>query len=159
MKTLFTLGLLAALGIGGGAVAAMAGETNAQRADRAPQEGPCPADEPGLRSFINHILTSADKASERQALGFTAIPDQPLRALGSAKGDPAVCAHLYRAVPKGYTVRGKNAPDMVVFYQVGNRYVLALTGARIEEGVPPSGPEQYMSFDQDLNRIGRVLMP
>lgn len=122
------------------------------------QEGPCPADVPIVRWYVEGFLKEEDP-STRETLGLTEVADEPLRLLGGEKGDAAICAQLYRAVPKAYTVRGKNAPDRATFYQVGNRYILALTGARIREGIFPSGPEQYMGFDLDLQRIGGVIVP
>ncbi len=123
------------------------------------QSGPCPADYPPLRAFVERILASQEMAEVRDRLGLSHVADQSLRVLGSSREDYPVCARLYQRVPKGYKVRGKNATDTVVFYRTGDRYILALTSAPLREGeLPiPGAPDQYAGFDLNLNEIGRVI--
>ncbi|MDT8369604.1 MAG: hypothetical protein RQ745_10390 [Longimicrobiales bacterium] len=120
--------------------------------------GPCPADEPSVRRFVDHLLHSETKRGEQEALGVTHVTGEPLRLLGDEPEDVRVCASLFREVPTAYHVRGPNAPNTVVFYQIGDRYILALTYTKIPERGPlPLMPERYASYDLDLNKVGGVV--
>lgn len=49
--------------------------------------GPCPVDHPLLREFVENILVSDAKATDREALGLTAVASEPLRVLGDRRED------------------------------------------------------------------------
>lgn len=123
--------------------------------------GPCPEDYPLLRGFVERLLESDRYAWVREELGLANVADEPLRVLGTTREDYPVCAQLFQEVPKGYKVRGKKAPDTVVCYQIGDRYILALTSApvRAKEPAVPGAPDQFVGYNLELNEVGRVVYP
>ena len=148
LSTIFVAALLATLPATG---------SSAQATDPSDQTGPCPADHPLLRQFVERILTADAKAPDREELGLAAVAGQPLNVLGDHQEDYPVCAQLYRKVPREYRVRGKGAPDTVVFYRIGDRYLLALSSLPARPGEARPGPDQFVAYDLALNEIGGMV--
>lgn len=137
------------------ALALVAAPAISQQSAASNSSGPCPSDHPKVRAFVEHLVTQ-DWA--RRALALENVTDEPLRTLGDQREDHPVCVALYKKIPNTYHVRGQNAPNTAVFYRLDDRYILALTITKFSsKGQPPKAPEQFISFDLDLNRLGTVV--
>lgn len=123
----------------------------------------CPRDIPGIRRGLVNIMrvNSTHWLRQRRRLGLTDAEGAAVRALGGRAGDVETCRRLFARLPPAYRISRDGRPRYdVVFYRVGDRYLVALREARAERrmGVPQL-PDRAITYDLALNRLVEHVWP
>ncbi|MFW6080222.1 MAG: hypothetical protein ACODAE_11420 [Gemmatimonadota bacterium] len=123
----------------------------------------CPGDIPGIRRGLTNIMqvNSTHWLRQRRRLGLTDAEGAEVRVLGDRAVDATVCRRLIARLSRAHRARRDGRPRYdIVFFQVGDRYVIALREARAERrlGVPQM-PDRAITFDLSLNRLVEHTWP
>lgn len=120
------------------------------------QSGPCGEGNDVVTQQITRWLTEPEFDWVREELGVEGLNASALRMLGV--GDQATCARLRRELPKEIKIQGGQASQYAVFFQIGDRYLVALRARPIDDrrpSMPP--PDQTVGFDPDFNIVGVIV--